>query len=127
MALFDPHDILAAWSARFAQRDSAGLAAIYREDALLYGSGDSLLVGRKAIEGYFAALPAEGAASARFDDVTRLDLSATTAAIAATVHFAIGVVTLSMRITLTFVERNGIWQIGVHHASMPMSPETLSR
>lgn len=114
-----PLNVLSTWSDHFAKRDCNALAALYREDAVLYGSSDSLLSGRDAIRDYFAALPAEGSASARFDDLVIVQLSGTTAAVAGMVHFLIGATLLTVRITLTFVEDGGVWRIGMHHASTP--------
>ncbi len=119
MVSFDPFDCLAVWSDRFSKRDSIGLAALYHEDALLYGSSDNLLSGRNAIQGYFAALPAAGAAAARFSGLAIARLAVTTVAVAGLVHFSIGESSLTMRITLTFVNEGGVWLIGMHHASMP--------
>lgn len=113
---------LTVWSDRFSQRDSAGLAALYHEDALLYGSSDHLLSGRRAIQRYFAALPAARAASARFSDLVVAHLSAKTVAVAGLVHFSIGDSALTMRITLTFVEEGEAWLIGMHHAALPGVP-----
>lgn len=119
MISFDPFVCLAVWSDRFSRRDSIGLAAIYHERALLFGSSDSLLSGRAAIQRYFAALPATGPASARFSDIECAPLSASTVAVAGLVHFSIGESTLTMRITLSLVEEGGAWLIGLHHAAMP--------
>ncbi|MEP6868826.1 MAG: nuclear transport factor 2 family protein [Novosphingobium sp.] len=118
MDSFDPTKFLAVWSDRFARRDSGGLAAFYRDDTLFYGANDSLLIGRKAIQAYFAALPAEGAASARFEDIAVSRLSGTSVAVAGLVYFVIGKISLTMRISLLFVESDGDWLIGMHHASM---------
>ncbi|MEP7222756.1 MAG: nuclear transport factor 2 family protein [Novosphingobium sp.] len=118
MDIFDPLEFLADWSDRFSRRDSGGLAAFYRDDALFYGSNDSLLIGRTAIQAYFAALPAEGAASARFGDLAVSRLSGTSVAVGGLVYFVIGQISLTMRITLLFVEGDGEWLIGMHHASM---------
>ena len=71
MISFDPYDYLTVWSDLFSRRDSSGLAALYHEKTLLYGSSDSLLSGRNVIEGNFAALPATGSASARFSELRR--------------------------------------------------------
>jgi len=53
--------LLAQWSEGFAARNSDALAALYCEDALLYGSSPELVCGREAIRDHFRRVPGAGA------------------------------------------------------------------
>lgn len=118
----DPLAILSEWSDFFARRDVDGLVALYRDDALFYGSSPDLLRGTAAIRGYFSVLPADGPMSARFYDFVASQVGADGAAIAGWVDFKVGEHALTMRITLTLVQQGGAWRIAMHHAAMPGIP-----
>ena len=123
MALNDPLECVAEWSRRFARGDSDGMAALYHEDGLLYGSAANVIVGRDAIRQYFSAVPAAvppgGPMSAEFSDLVVKRTSPTTANVAGLLRFLVGPNDLATRISLAYaLEEDGNWLIGLHHASL---------
>ena len=109
--------LLAQWSEGFAARNNDALAALYCEDALLYGSSPELVSGREAIRGYFQALPQSGALGAEFSNLVMRQTSPSTASVGAAVTFTMDDFTMPMRITLGLVRCGAAWSIGLHHAS----------
>ena len=109
--------LLAQWSDGFAARNNDALAALYCEDALLYGSSPELVSGREAIRGYFQALPQSGALGAEFSNLVVRQTSPSTASVAGVVSFTTDEFALPMRITLGLVRCGDAWSIGLHHAS----------
>jgi uncharacterized protein (TIGR02246 family) len=108
--------LLAAWVAAFNSRDLDAHMALYREDALLFGSVDDLKVGRDAIRAYFAARP-PGVHVAAYPMPTVLLLGEDHAATAGHVDFADGDAPMPYRVTWMLVRQGGDWRIAQHHGS----------
>ena len=104
------------WIEVFNNRDLDTHAALYTENAMLFGSQPELSVGRAAIRAYFAA---RGPAV----KVLRYPLphivfhGADMAATAAHVDFADGAMLMPYRVTWMLVRRAGHWRIAQHHGS----------
>jgi uncharacterized protein (TIGR02246 family) len=67
MAMSAMEELLGRWKAAFDGHDVDGMASLFAEDALFQGFGAEVLVGREAVRGYYAAVPANRSA-----DVTPL-------------------------------------------------------
>ena len=117
----DTESLRHAWIAAFNAHDLDSHAALYTEDAMLFGSNDTLHRGQTGIRGYFGKLPGTaGVHSYPAPEVVFLtDDVAVTAAL---VDFADGETLLPYRLTWTVVRRDGNWKIAQHHGS----PRTAS-
>ena len=106
----------AKWIEAFNSRDLDTHAALYTQDAMLFGSQAALSVGRAAIREYFAALP-PGAAVRRYPMPRVAQVSPDIAATAGHVDFADGDAVMPYRMTWMLVKQGGNWRIAQHHGS----------
>jgi uncharacterized protein (TIGR02246 family) len=108
--------LLARWIAAFNSHDLDAHMALYTEDAMLFGSVDTLQVGRANIRSYFAGRgPGVHVQSYPMPRVAMLtdDVAVT----AAHVDFADGDRPMPYRVTWVLVKCDGNWQIAQHHGS----------
>lgn len=104
------------WCEVFNSHDLDSHAALYTEDAMLFGSIPELVVGRAAIKAYFGGRgPKVHVAQYNFPRVVML--SDTLAATAAHVDFADGETPMPYRVTWMLVKQDGNWRIAQHHGS----------
>ncbi|SHG49047.1 conserved hypothetical protein [Kaistia soli DSM 19436] len=108
--------LLEQWIAAFNSRDLDAHMALYTEDALLFGSVDTLHVGRAVIRTYFARRP-PGVHVVSYPMPTVLQLAPDIAATAGHVDFADGDSPMPYRMTWMLVRRAGDWRIAQHHGS----------
>jgi uncharacterized protein (TIGR02246 family) len=104
------------WIEAFNSHDLDTHAALYTEDAMLFGSIPELVVGRAAIKAYFGGRgPNVHVAHYPFPDVVTIrdDVAAT----AAHVDFADGDTPMPYRVTWMLVKQDGHWRIAQHHGS----------
>jgi uncharacterized protein (TIGR02246 family) len=104
------------WIEVFDSHDLDAHAALYTEDAMLFGSVPELIIGRAAIRAYFGGRgPKVHVAHYPFPRVTMIadDVAAT----AAHVDFADGDQPMPYRVTWMLVKRDGEWKIAQHHGS----------
>ncbi len=106
----------AAWIEAFNARDLDRHAALYTQDAMLFGSKADLSAGRAAIRAYFAARGPDVRVS-HYPLPRIVQLSADTAATAAHVEFADGAKPMPYRLTWMLVKQDGNWRIAQHHGS----------
>ncbi len=106
----------AAWIAAFDSHDLDRHMALYTEDATLFGSVDTLQVGRDAIRLYFDGRgPAMRVKSYPLPDVR--EIAPDVAVTAGHVDFADGDAPSPYRMTWVLVRRDGNWKITQHHGS----------
>lgn len=104
------------WVGVFNSHDLDAHAALYTEDAMLFGSVPELIIGRASIRDYFAGRgPKVHVARYPFPRVVMI--SDTVAATAAHVDFADGDTPMPYRVTWMLVKREGEWKIAQHHGS----------
>ena len=110
-----------SWSEAFARNDWGALAALYTEDATLYGTKPELSAGRDAVRAYYDGLPKGVFKGARFDAqvVRQVTADVLTASGPVTFEREVGgqKSELAFRITLVLVRQDGNWRIAAHHAS----------
>ena len=104
------------WIEVFNSHDLDAHAALYTEDAMLFGSVPELIIGRAAIRAYFGGRgPKVHVAHYPFPRVTMI---ADDVAVTAThVDFADGDQPMPYRVTWMLVKRDGAWKIAQHHGS----------
>ncbi len=108
--------LLAAWIDAFNRHDLDAHMGLYREDALLFGSVDTLQVGREAIRAYFAGR-GPLVRVVRYPMPQVLMVMPGVAATAGHVDFADGEVAMPYRMTWVLVNEDGNWRIAQHHGS----------
>jgi len=125
-----PAAILSAWADAYASQEGARSAALYTEDASLWGTASSVpSKGRAAIATYFDARRGTIArSSVAFDEQAVSLLPGGTAVIYGRYSFRQerldgGEILLSARFSMTLVRDHGRWLIAHHHSS-PM-PQQL--
>jgi uncharacterized protein (TIGR02246 family) len=106
------------WQHHFAPINPKGLAALYAEDAILFGSRVPPYIGRAAIASYFASLPPGLYTGVTFfpEYISRPISDVISIAGSATFQRA-DLIPLELRITHVLVRREGEWQIVSHHVS----------
>ena len=109
-------EIQAAWSAAFGARELDALAALYWDDALLFGSTAPLYTGREGVRQYFATLPASIRLE-HFRPPTIVKPFPDVILTAGGWRFDFAGEPRNFRLTWTLVRRNGAWRIASHHAS----------
>lgn len=106
------------WQDHFSPLNPQALAALYAEDAILFGSRVPPYIGRAAIASYFASLPLGLYTGVTFileyinrpiSDVMNIAGSAT--------FQRTDLIPLELRITHVLVRRESQWQIVSHHVS----------
>lgn len=118
----DTESLRHAWIAAFNAHDLDSHAALYTEDAMLFGSDDTLHRGRAGIRSYFAGRP-PGAAVKHYPVPELVQLGPDTAVTAAFVDFTDGATLMPYRVTWTLVRRDGNWRIAQHHGSPRRQPQ----
>jgi uncharacterized protein (TIGR02246 family) len=108
--------LLAAWIEAFNRHDLDTHAALYTQDACLFGSIPDLLVGRPAIRGYFSRR-GPGVHVRRYPMPHIVPLGSDAVATAAHVDFADGEMLVPYRVTWVLVKVEGNWRIAQHHGS----------
>lgn len=108
--------LIAQWIDAFNAHDLDRHAALYTEDALLFGSVDELQIGRNAIHGYFGGRGPFVRVKSYLPPVVRM-VSQDVAATASHVDFADGDQPMPYRVTWVVVRRDGNWKIAQHHGS----------
>jgi len=106
------------WRNHFAPLNPNALAALYAEDAILFGSRIPPYIGRTAIESYFKDLP-QGLYTGVFfipDYIKRVTQDVISIAGSANFQRA-DQIPLELRITHVLVRRENQWQIVSHHVS----------
>jgi uncharacterized protein (TIGR02246 family) len=106
------------WRHHFAPLNPNALAALYAEDAILFGSRIPPYIGRTAIESYFKDLPQGLYTGVVFipDHIKRVTQDVIS--IAGSANFQRADQTpLELRITHVLVRRENQWQIVSHHVS----------
>lgn len=106
------------WRHYFAPLNPNALAALYAEDAILFGSRIPPYIGRTAIESYFKDLPQGLYTDVVFipDHIKRVTQDVIS--IAGSANFQRADQTpLELRITHVLVRRENQWQIVSHHVS----------
>lgn len=104
------------WVEVFNSHDLDAHAALYTEDAMLFGSVPELISGRGAIRDYFAGR-GPGVHVARYPFPHVVMISDIVAATAAHVDFADGELPMPYRVSWMLVKHHGEWQIAQHHGS----------
>ena len=105
------------WIAAFNSYNLDEHVALYRSDAMLFGSIPELVIGRDAIRAYFGNRgPNVRVARYPFPRVIMLrdDIAAT----ASHVDFADGDTPMPYRVTWMLVKEQGNWLIAQHHGSL---------
>ncbi|HVZ45820.1 MAG TPA: nuclear transport factor 2 family protein [Ramlibacter sp.] len=114
--------LLQQWKLAFEARDVDRLAALYTQDAFLFGGKPALSAGRRAIRDYFDSLPAV-VLRADFEQQCSGVLAASVISTAGFLSFRReGGLPSRYRLTLALVRIAGEWKIASHHAS-PCPPE----
>jgi uncharacterized protein (TIGR02246 family) len=108
--------LLAKWIEVFNTHELDAHAALYTEDAMLFGSIPDLVIGREAIRDYFGKR-GRGVHVHRYPKPHIVQLSPEIAATAAHVDFADGDTLVPYRVTWMLVKRDGNWRIAQHHGS----------
>ena len=106
------------WQKHFAPLNPNALAAIYAEDAILFGSRIPPYIGRTAIASYFKDLPQGLYTGVVFipDHIKRVTQDVIS--IAGSANFQrTDQISLELRITHVLVRRENQWQIVSHHVS----------
>jgi uncharacterized protein (TIGR02246 family) len=104
------------WVEVFNSHDLDAHAALYTEDAMLFGSVPELMIGRDAIKTYFGGRgPKVHVAHYPFPHIVMI--SDSVAATAAHVDFADGDIPMPYRVTWMLVKHQGEWRIAQHHGS----------
>ena len=116
-------ELLGLWSAAFSENSPVAMAALYREDAMLYGSKPELFVGSEGALAYFSTLAPRRQRSVWFDEVTASFATPEVLAIAATAGFVVDQLpAIVMRFTQSWVHTDGAWRVISHHASPRQDP-----
>jgi uncharacterized protein (TIGR02246 family) len=110
----------ATWIEVFNSRDLDRHAALYTEDAMMFGAIPDLVLGRAGIRGYFAGR-GPGVHVRHYPLPHIVQLAPDFAATAAHVEFADGETPMPYRVTWMLVRRGGNWRIAQHHGS-PRTP-----
>jgi uncharacterized protein (TIGR02246 family) len=108
--------LLEEWIAAFNSHDLDRHMALYLEDASLFGSVDTLQVGREAIRKYFGERP-PGMRVAKYAMPRVVEISPEVISTAGHVDFADGDNPSPYRMTWLLVKRDGNWRIAQHHGS----------
>jgi uncharacterized protein (TIGR02246 family) len=108
------------WAAAFARADADGLAALYTDDALFFGSKPELYLRASGVRRYFETL-AKGYEAAAFADTQAVEIGADLIVCAGFVTFT-GErdgerFSVLYRMSWTLVRAGGDWRIASHHAS----------
>jgi uncharacterized protein (TIGR02246 family) len=107
------------WAAAFGQRDWKLLAALYTDDAQLFGGKPELFTSREGVRRYFEAMPPVGLV-AEFGSQHVVQAGHDAIVSAGDVTFRRTVPAAEPRphrITMVLVRRDGQWRIASHHAS----------
>jgi ketosteroid isomerase-like protein len=106
------------WQQHFAPLNPIGLAALYAEDAILFGSRIPPYIGRAAIESYFLGLP-QGLYTgvAFFPEYINRPISDVISIAGSATFQRADLIPLELRITHVLVRRESEWQIVSHHVS----------
>lgn len=104
------------WVEVFNSHDLDAHAALYTEDAMLFGSMPELIIGRAAIRDYFGG-PGPEVHVAHYPFPRVVMISDSVAATAAYVDFADGDTLMPYRVTWMLVKADGEWKIAQHHGS----------
>ena len=107
---------LQAWIEAFDSHDLDRHMALYREDAVLFGSVDELQVGRPAIRAYFAKRPPTIRVG-RYPMPLVRDVAPDVKITAGHVDFVDGDTPSPYRMTWVLVRDGGNWRIAQHHGS----------
>jgi hypothetical protein len=106
------------WQHHFAPINPKGLATLYAEDAILFGSRIPPYIGRAAIESYFLGLPQGLYTGVAFFPEYIIWLTSDVISVAGSVLFQrLERSSLDLRITHIFVHQNNEWLIASHHVS----------
>jgi uncharacterized protein (TIGR02246 family) len=105
-----------AWVAAFNSKDLDRHMALYRPEAVLFGSIAELVVGRDAIRGYFGRVPASVLVK-RYGPLEVRAIGPYAVCTAAHLDFADGDTPMPYRMTWVLVRDGGSWQILQHHGS----------
>lgn len=105
-----------AWVGAFNSHDLDRHMALYRQDAVLFGSIAELVIGRDAIRGYFSRVPASVQVR-RYGPLEVRELAPGVVATAAHVDFADGDAPMPYRMTWVLVRDDAGWRIAQHHGS----------
>lgn len=108
--------LLSQWIDAFNAHDLDRHMALYAEDAMLFGSTDTLQDGRDNIRAYFAGR-GPGVRVARYHMPLVRHLGDDIAVTAAHVDFADGDTPMPYRVTWTLKRDGGNWRIVQHHGS----------
>lgn len=104
------------WVEVFNSHDLDAHAALYTENAMLFGAVPELMIGRAAIRGYFAGRgPKVHVAHYPFPHIVMINDEV--AVTAAHVDFADGDTLMPYRVTWMLVKNLGEWKIAQHHGS----------
>ena len=104
------------WIAAFNSHDLDAHVALYREDAMLFGSVPDLVRGRAAIRAYFGGRP-PGTRVDRYGAMEIRSLGPDAVATAAHVDFATGDTLMPYRVTWMLERAGDAWLIVQHHGS----------
>jgi uncharacterized protein (TIGR02246 family) len=114
--------LLAQWIEAFNAHDLDRHAALYTEDAVLFGSIDALQLGRDAVRAYFGRRPPSVRVKA-YPTPRVAHLAPDVVATAGHVDFADGDTPVPYRMTWVLVRHDGNWIIAQHHGSPRRGPE----
>jgi uncharacterized protein (TIGR02246 family) len=104
------------WVAAFNSHDLDRHMALYRPEAVLFGSIAELVVGREAIRGYFGKRP-RSVQVRRYGPLEVRGIGPDAVCTAAHVDFAHGDEPMPYRMTWVLLRNGGSWQILQHHGS----------
>ena len=105
------------WAELFAAQDGAGLASLYTDTALFYGSTPALRRGPVEIAAYYEALKGLSNPSVVFTDAVLNAVAPGVIDLACMAAFSFGGPPSRGRFTWTLVGHDGGWRIACHHAS----------
>ena len=108
--------LLAEWIEAFNSRNLDRHAALYAEDAMLFGGFDELKIGRDAIRGYFAGGGPDDRVKSYPMPLVR-QVAPDVVVTGGHVDFADGDEPSPYRMTWVLVRHDGNWKIAQHHGS----------
>ena len=112
--------VQALWAEAFGRQDWASLAALYTDDAQLFGGKANLFTSREGVRRYFDALPSGAALTAKVGAQHVIQVAPDVVVSAGEVYFCRAGALAEPRphrITLVLANREGQWLIASHHAS----------
>lgn len=110
----------ALWADAFGRQDWTSLAALYTDDAQLFGGKPDLFTSREGVLRYFEAMPPGTALTAEFGAQHVVQVGPDVIVSAGDVAFRRADALAEPRrhrVTLVLANRGGEWRIASHHAS----------